>query len=49
MHDRVTHSEKVWRTYDVHTKHFHPTNHVDLFWNLFKVSVRWTSIRVLRK
>jgi transposase len=49
VHGTVTHSEKVWRGYDVHTKQFHSTNSVETFWNLFKRSVRSTHIHVSNK
>lgn len=48
-HGRVTHSEKIWRAYDVNTKQFHSTNHVESFWKLFKASVRSTHIHVSAK
>lgn len=49
VHGRVSHSEKVWRGYDVNTKQFHSTNHVESFWKLFKASVRSTHIHVSNK
>lgn len=49
VHGRVTHSEKVWRGYDVRTGQFHSTNSVETFWNLFKRSVRSTHIHVSAK
>lgn len=48
-HGRVTHSEKIYRAYDVHTKQFHTTNHVETFWGLFKRSIRSTHIHVSNK
>lgn len=49
VHGRVSHSEKVWRGYDVNTKQFHSTNNVESFWKLFKASVRSTHIHVSSK
>lgn len=45
----MNHSEKIWCGYDVHTRQFHSTNHVESFWKLFKASVRSTHIHVSSK
>ena len=45
----VKHGEKEWAWYDYRTGQTHHTNSVELFWHLFKASVRGTHVHISAK